>query len=258
MVGKRSEVKNEADMEEKYLIATSEQPLAAFHKDEWLDPAQLPLRYCGISSCFRQEVGAHGRDMRGIFRVHQFDKVEQFVFASPHDGASWRIFDEMVANAEGFCQRLGLPYRLVSIVSGSLNNAAALKYDVEGWFAGQRQFRELVSCSNCTDYQARRLGIRFGQTRKAGEKAEYVHMLNATMCATTRCICAILETYQTDDGVLVPEALRDLMPPRALICSNIYYINYILINLFNSIHCILTCTFTLVELDTHLNIALHI
>ncbi|VDK26152.1 unnamed protein product, partial [Taenia asiatica] len=203
---------NEAEEEVKYLIATSEQTIAAYHRGEWMSPTELPLRYAGISTCFRQEVGSHGRDTRGIFRVHQFEKVEQFCITSPYDNASWEMFDEMISTAERFFKVLGIPYRVVSIVSGELNNAAAMKYDLEGWYPGSKAFRELVSCSNCTDYQSRRLGIRFGQTKKMGREVEYVHMLNATMCATTRVICAILENYQTTDGVVVPEALREFMP----------------------------------------------
>ncbi|VDD77643.1 unnamed protein product [Mesocestoides corti] len=118
----------------------------------------------------------------------------------------------MIATAESLYKVLGIPYRVVSIVSGELNNAAAMKYDLEGWYPGSKAFRELVSCSNCTDYQSRRLGIRFGQTKQMGKEVEYVHMLNATMCATTRVICAILENYQTSDGIVVPEALREFMP----------------------------------------------
>lgn len=214
VVGKRSDLKGDSELEEKYLIATSEQPIAAFHRDEWLNPSQLPLKYAGVSACFRQEVGSHGRDTRGIFRVHQFHKVEQFCITSPLDGASEEMFQAMVGNAEGFYKRLGIPYRIVSIVSGELNNAAAIKYDLEGWFPGSGAFRELVSCSNCTDYQARSLQVRFGQTKKLNDESQYVHMLNATMCATTRTICAILENYQEADHVRVPEALRHLMPPK--------------------------------------------
>lgn len=213
VVGKGSERADDSSVDEKYLIATSEQPIAAFHRDEWLKPEQLPMRYAGLSSCFRQEVGSHGRDTRGIFRVHQFEKIEQFVYTSPHDNKSWEMFDEMVKTAEGFYQELGIPYRIVNIVSGALNHAAAKKLDLEAWFPGSAAFRELVSCSNCTDYQARRLRIRYGQTKKMMDKAEFVHMLNATMCATTRTICAILETYQTETGVVVPEVLRPFMPP---------------------------------------------
>lgn len=212
VIGKGSEKSDDNSIDEKYLIATSEQPIAALHRDEWLKPEDLPIRYAGLSTCFRQEVGSHGRDTRGIFRVHQFEKIEQFVYASPHDNKSWEMFDEMIATAEGFYQALGIPYRIVNIVSGSLNHAASKKLDLEAWFPGSAAFRELVSCSNCTDYQARRLRIRYGQTKKMMDKVDFVHMLNATMCATTRAICAILENYQTEDGIIIPEKLRDFMP----------------------------------------------
>jgi seryl-tRNA synthetase len=217
VTGKASERLEDASVEEKYLIATSEQPIAAFHRGDWIDPAELPLRYAGVSECFRQEVGSHGRDTLGIFRVHQFKKIEQFVLCSPHDGESWRVFDQMLDNAEGFLKALGLPYQVVTIVSGALNLAAAKKNDVEAWFPGSGAFRELVSCSNCTDYQARRLKVRFGKTKKLNAKAEYVHMLNSTLCATTRTICCILENFQVGDfasggGVVVPEVLRPFMP----------------------------------------------
>ncbi|XP_064398741.1 serine--tRNA ligase, cytoplasmic-like [Halichondria panicea] len=213
VISKSSEVAEDTAVEEKYLIATSEQPLCALHRDEWLDPKELPLKYVGVSTCFRQEVGSHGRDTRGIFRVHQFEKVEQFCLASPHDDASWTLMDEMIGNAEEFYQMLKIPYRVVNIVSGELNNAAAKKLDLEAWFPGSGAFRELVSCSNCTDYQSRRLQIRYGQTKKMNAQPEYIHMLNATMCATTRAICVILENYQTEEGVQVPEALKPFMPP---------------------------------------------
>ncbi|XP_046890400.1 serine--tRNA ligase, cytoplasmic [Hypomesus transpacificus] len=213
VIGKGSEKSEDSSIDEKYLIATSEQPIAAFLRDEWLKPEDLPIRYAGFSTCFRQEVGSHGRDTRGIFRVHQFEKIEQFVYASPHDNKSWEMFDEMIGTAEEFYQSLGIPYRIVNIVSGALNHAASKKLDLEAWFPGSAAFRELVSCSNCTDYQARRLRIRYGQTKKMMDKVDFVHMLNATMCATTRVMCAILENYQTDEGVTVPETLRDYMPP---------------------------------------------
>jgi len=212
VIGKSGEKGEITD--EKYLIATSEQPIAAYHRDEWIPEGQLPIKYAGISTCFRQEVGSHGRDTRGIFRVHQFEKVEQFVLTSPHDNKSWEMMDEMIANAENFCQALGIPYRIVNIVSGALNHAASKKLDLEAWFAGSGAFRELVSCSNCLDYQARRLLVRYGQTKKMNEKPDFVHMLNATMCATTRVICAILETHQTETGVKVPEVLKKYMPSK--------------------------------------------
>lgn len=204
--------KGAEDSEEKYLIATSEQPIAALHLNEWISASSLPLRYGGYSTCFRQEVGSHGRDTRGIFRVHQFEKIEQFIVASP--SKSWDHFHEMIGNAEKFYQSLELPYRVVNIVSGALNNAAAMKYDLEAYFPGSGAYRELVSVSNCTDYQARRLQIRYGQTKKMSGQVEYVHMLNGTLCAVTRAICCILENYQTKDGIRIPKVLQDFMPQK--------------------------------------------
>ncbi|PAV89699.1 hypothetical protein WR25_16715 [Diploscapter pachys] len=211
---KGSEVVGDQTVDEKYLIATSEQPIAAFHRDEWLKETDMPIRYAGMSTCFRQEVGSHGRDTRGIFRVHQFEKVEQFVLCSPYDDESWKMFDEMIGTAEDYYKALGIPYRVVAIVSAELNNAAAKKLDLEGWFPGSAAFRELVSCSNCLDYQARRLKVRYGMTKKMDADIPYVHMLNATMCATTRVICAVLENYQTEQGINIPEILQPFMPEK--------------------------------------------
>lgn len=176
---------------DKYLIATSEQPISCYHQDEWLKKDELPLKYAGYSTCFRKEAGSHGKDVKGLFRVHQFEKVEQFVVCSPED--SWNILEEMVRTSEEFLQSLGIPYRVVSIVSGELNNAAAKKYDIEGWFPSTGEYRELVSCSNCTDYQSRKLLIRNGFKNDA--TTEYVHMLNGTLCATERLMCCIVENY---------------------------------------------------------------
>jgi len=212
VIGKGSENKDDKTVDEKYLIATSEQPIAAFHRDEWIHEKDLPIKYAGVSTCFRQEVGSHGRDTRGIFRVHQFEKIEQFVITSPHDNKSWEMMDEMIDNAETFCKMLNIPYRIVCIVSGALNNAAAKKLDLEAWFPGSGTFRELVSCSNCLDYQARRLRVRYGQVKKMNQATEYCHMLNATMCAVTRVICVLLEMNQTETGIKVPEALKMYMP----------------------------------------------
>lgn len=169
---------------DRYLIATSEQPLSCLHSDEWIQPSQLPIKYAGYSTCFRKEAGSHGRDAWGVFRVHQFEKVEQFVICKPED--SWKHFDEMIEISEEFYKSLGLPYQVVSIVSGALNNAAAKKFDLEAYFPFQAEFKELVSCSNCTDYQTRELEIRYG-TKKAkdtmgGGRKEYVHALNAVSC----------------------------------------------------------------------------
>jgi len=211
VIGKASEDVNDKQIDEKYLIATSEQPLCALHRGERCPVESLPRKYAGYSTCFRQEVGSHGRDTRGIFRVHQFQKVEQFIYSAPEE--SWTEFTGMIDAAEEFYKSLGIPYRIINICSGALNNAASKKFDLEAWFpSGNGTFRELVSCSNCLDYQSRRLDVRFGATKKMNEKAEYVHMLNATMAATTRCICAILENYQHEDGVKIPEVLKPFMP----------------------------------------------
>ncbi|KAM3218837.1 serine-tRNA ligase [Capsicum annuum] len=155
--------------DDKYLIATAEQPLCAYHLDDWIHPSLLPLRYAGYSSCFRKEAGSHGRDTLGIFRVHQFEKVEQFCLTSPNGNDSWDMHEEMINNSEEFFQQLKIPYQVVSIVSGALNDAAAKKYDLEGWYPASSTYRELVSCSNCTDYQSRRLEIRFGQKKRQRE-----------------------------------------------------------------------------------------
>ncbi|CAG8511625.1 9775_t:CDS:2 [Funneliformis mosseae] len=202
------------EKDDKYLIATSEQPLSAFHANEWFErpSEQLPLKYAGYSTCFRKEAGAHGKDTWGIFRVHQFEKIEQFVITEPEK--SWEQFDQMINISEEFYQSLGLPYQIVSIVSGALNNAAAKKYDLEAWFPFQGEYKELVSCSNCTDYQSRRLEIRCGIKKMSDREKKYVHCLNATLCATERALCCILENYQTPDGVVIPEVLRPYMDGR--------------------------------------------
>ena len=192
-----------------YLIATSEQPISCMHQGEWLDEKTLPIRYGGYSSCFRKEAGAHGKDTWGIFRIHQFEKVEQFCITTPE--ASWEMHEEMIRVDEEFYQSLGIPYRVVAIVSGELNGAASKKYDLEGYFPGYGTYRELVSCSNCTDFQARATETRCGIKKKNETEKRYVHMLNATLCATERTLCCILENYQTAEGVNVPEVLRPFM-----------------------------------------------
>ncbi|KAJ4787235.1 Serine--tRNA ligase [Rhynchospora pubera] len=194
--------------DDKYLIATAEQPLCAYHLGDRVYPAEVPIRYAGYSTCFRKEVGSHGRDTLGIFRVHQFEKVEQFCITSPDNNESWKMHEEMLKNSEDFYQSLKLPYQVVAIVSGALNDAAAKKYDLEAWFPASKTYRELVSCSNCTDYQARKLGIGYGQKKNDEQAKQFVHMLNSTLTATERTICCILETYQKEDGVEVPEVLR--------------------------------------------------
>ena len=198
--------------EDQYLIATSEQPLCGYHLDEWIDPKTLPHKYAGYSTCFRKEAGSHGRDQAGIFRVHQFEKVEQFVVTSPDGNDSWDMQEAMINNCKEFYQSLGIPYRVVNIVSGALNDAAAKKYDLEAWFPGSNAHRELVSCSNCTDYQSRRLEVRYGTSGKSDDGTKkYVHMLNSTLIATERAMCCVLENYQTKGGIRVPEVLQEYM-----------------------------------------------
>eukprot|EP00929_Paragymnodinium_shiwhaense_P049026 TRINITY_DN24747_c0_g1_i1.p1 TRINITY_DN24747_c0_g1~~TRINITY_DN24747_c0_g1_i1.p1 ORF type:complete len:431 (+),score=97.28 TRINITY_DN24747_c0_g1_i1:58-1350(+) len=191
--------------EAAYLIATSEQPLSAYHQDEWMEPATLPLKYAGVSSCFRAETSSSGSEAKGLFRIHQFEKVEQFCISSPE--ASDTLLQEMLALSEEFYQSLGVPYQIVAIASGGLNDAASIKYDLEAWFPSENKCRELVSCSNCTDYQARALGVRIA---KDTEK-RFVHMLNATLCATERTICCLVENFQEKDGVRIPPALQPYM-----------------------------------------------
>lgn len=192
-----------------YLIATSEQPISAYHRNDWLAESALPIRYGGISTCFRKEAGSYGRDAWGIFRIHQFEKIEQFCITSPEE--SWKMHEEMLKTCEEFYSSLGLSYQVVNIVSGALNNAAAKKYDLEAWFPTLGVYRELVSASNCTDYQSRAMETRYGQKKTGQNEKSYVHMLNATLCATERTICCILENYQTPEGVVVPEVLRPFM-----------------------------------------------
>ena len=189
-----------------YLTGTSEQALAALHMDEELASGELPLRYTAFSSCFRREAGTYGRDTRGIFRVHQFDKVEMFSFAHPE--ASWDELDFLVAREEELLQALEIPYRAMDVCTGELGAKAARKIDLEAWFPGQARYRELTSASNCTDYQSRRLSIKV----RTEDRKELVHTLNAT-AVTGRFIIAILENFQEPDGsVTVPEVLRPYLP----------------------------------------------
>eukprot|EP00916_Digyalum_oweni_P021989 GHVL01036441.1.p1 GENE.GHVL01036441.1~~GHVL01036441.1.p1 ORF type:complete len:454 (-),score=77.37 GHVL01036441.1:247-1608(-) len=196
--------------EDKFLIATSEQPISAYHRGEHL--SNFPIKYVGMSSCFRKEAGAHGKDTWGLFRIHQFEKIEQFCITDSSLEESDKMHEEMLKTCEEFYQSLELPYQVVAIVSGALNDAAAKKYDLEAWFPGYEAYRELVSCSNCTDYQSRALGIKAG-FKKQGEREQqqFVHMLNGTLCATQRCMCCILENYQNESGVRVPRVLQPYM-----------------------------------------------
>jgi seryl-tRNA synthetase len=195
--------------EDLYLIATSEHPMAAMFMDEVLKAEDLPLKLVGISTNFRKEAGAHGKDTRGIFRTHQFNKVEQFVFSRPED--SWTIHEELIRNAEELVQKLGLAYRVVNVCTADMGTVAAKRYDVEAWMPAQNAYREIISCSNDTDYQARGLNIRYREKEGAAPKG-FVHTLNSTALATGRTIVAIIENYQQKDGsVVVPEALRKYM-----------------------------------------------
>ncbi len=195
--------------EDLFMIATSEQTLAAFHYDEIIEPERLPIKYAGISSCFRREAGSHGKDTLGIFRVHQFEKIEQYVFCEPEN--SWKFHEELIKNAEDIYKLLNLPYRIVNIASGELNDNAAKKFDLEAWFPASETYRELVSCSNCTDYQARKLKIRMGKVGSDKEKV-ILHTLNSTAIATERTICCILENYQNDDhSISIPVVLQKYM-----------------------------------------------
>ena len=192
--------------EDLYLIGTSEHALIALREGYTFHPSELPSKIVGVSSCFRKEAGSHGRDTKGIFRVHQFNKVEQIVFAKPEE--SWEWFEKIQRLSERIFEGLGIPYRVVNICTGDIGLKQALQYDIEAWFPGQNEkrgaYREVTSCSNCTDYQAVPLGIKYDE---AGER-RHVHILNNTALATSRAIPAILENYQNADGsVVVPKVL---------------------------------------------------
>lgn len=188
-----------------YLIGTSEHAVASMYSDEILEGKILPLRYAGVSPCFRKEAGAHGRDQKGIFRVHQFEKVEQFIFSKPEE--SWNEHERMLSNVEEFYQKLEMPYRIMMLSSGDLGKISAKTYDLEAWMAGQNSYREIVSCSNCLDFQARRLKIRFRD--RTNDQPQYVHTLNSTLVATTRTLVALMENFQTKDGhISIPKVLQ--------------------------------------------------
>lgn len=200
--------------EDLYLIATAEQTLAALHRDEIIAPEDLPIQYCALSTCFRKEAGSHGKDTLGIFRVHQFEKIEQFIYTTPEE--SKNAHKKLLEVTEEIYQKLGLHYQVVAIVSSALNDNAAIKYDLEAWFPGSKAYRELVSCTNCKDYQARKTKTRFG---KAGSgDAQTLHTLNSTAIATERTICCLLENYQQEDGsIKVPDVLVPYMGGRTVI-----------------------------------------
>jgi seryl-tRNA synthetase len=194
--------------EDLYMIGTSEHALASMHMDEIFNGKQLPIKYAGISPCFRKEAGAHGKDMKGIFRVHQFEKVEQFVYSRPDE--SWDEHERMLRISEEFYEIIGIPYRTVLLCSADLGKSSAKTYDIEAWMPGQNAYREIVSCSNCTDYQSRRLSIRFKD--KTNEETRLVHTLNSTLVATERTMVSIMENYQTSKGEIeIPDILQKYM-----------------------------------------------
>ena len=189
--------------EDLYLIATAEHPLAAYFMDEILNEKTLPLKFVGISPCFRKEAGSHGKDTKGIFRVHQFNKVEQFIFCRPEE--SKKFHEELLKNMEQIFTLLKIPYRVVEMCTSELGKMANKQYDIEAWFPAQKEYREITSCSNCGDYQARRLNIRFFKNNQR----KFIHTLNATAIAVQRTIACILENYQQKDGsIKIPNALQ--------------------------------------------------
>jgi seryl-tRNA synthetase len=195
------------ESDDLFLAATAEIPLASMYADEILDAADLPIRFAGFSTCFRREAGTYGKDTRGIFRVHQFDKVEMFSFSNPE--TSWDEHDFLLSMEERLVQELELPYRVVNVCTGDLGDPAAKKYDIEAWFPGQEAYREITSCSNTTDYQARRLKIRY---REGDGPTTIAHTLNGTAVAIGRTLIALLENHQSADGSIhIPEALQSFL-----------------------------------------------
>jgi seryl-tRNA synthetase len=208
ILGDFEDVIYKVEGDDLYLIGTSEHAIASMHMDEILDGKRLPIRYAGVSPCFRKEAGAHGKDMKGIFRVHQFEKVEQFAYSRPEHSSEEH--DNMLTITEEFYEKLGIPYRVVLLCSAELGKVSEKTYDIEAWMPGQNAYREIGSCSNCTDYQSRRLRIRFRD--KTNEETRFVHTLNSTLVATERTMVTIIENYQTEKGTVeVPSVLQKYM-----------------------------------------------
>jgi len=202
------EVIYKIEEQDLYLIGTSEHAAAAMHAGEIFSIDELPLRYVSISPCFRKEAGSHGRDTKGIFRVHQFEKVEIFSITDPEE--SWNEHEKILTDVKEFYEKLEIPHRIMLLSSGDMGKVAAKTYDIEAWLPGQSNYREIVSCSNCTDYQSRRLGIKFRY--KQHEDSMLVHTLNSTVTATERTLIAIIENFQNEDGsITIPKILRPYM-----------------------------------------------
>ena len=208
-LGQAAENVYRIEQDDLYLVGTSEVPLAAMHMDEILNNKELPIKYAGYSPCYRREAGSHGKDTRGIFRVHWFDKVEMFVFANSEDADS--IHKQLLEVEKEVLIKLELPFRVIDVATGDLGSSAARKFDCEAWIPSSYEYRELTSTSNCTEFQARRLKIR----TRAGDKTNYVSTLNGTLLAVTRTIVALLENHQQKDGsVYIPKALRPYLKNR--------------------------------------------
>lgn len=211
-LGQAAENVYRIESDDMYLVGTSEVPLAAFHSDEIIDKNELPLRYAGWSSCFRREAGSYGKDTKGIIRVHQFDKVEMFVYCAPEDAEAEHT--NLLAWEKEFVDALEIPYRVIDVATGDLGSSAARKFDIEAWIPTQGTYREITSTSNTTEFQARRLKIRM----RDGETTRPLATLNGTLCAMPRIIVALLENHQTADGnVTIPAALRPYLGGRTLL-----------------------------------------
>jgi seryl-tRNA synthetase len=209
--------------EDLYLIATSEHAMGSMLMDETILAENLPIRLCGISPCFRKEIGAHGKYTKGLFRVHQFHKIEQFIFSSPEE--SWSLHEELQANSEALYQGLGLHYRVVNVCTGDIGIIAAKKYDTEAWMA-DGEFREVGSNSNCTDYQARRLNVKY-RLKEGAAPEGFVHTLNNTALATSRTMIAVIEQYQQEDGTVeIPRALQPYMNGMKVINGKLNKLNF--------------------------------
>jgi len=194
------------ELDDLYLIGTSEVPLCAYHGGEFLDISKLPLKYAAFSTCFRREAGTHGKDLGGMFRVHQFDKVEMFIFTHPDN--SWEEYEALRETLEEIMKSLGFHYRMMNMCTGDIGTPNAKKYDLEAWLPGQKNYRELASCSHDTEFQSRRLNIKF----KDGKNKGLVHTMNSTACAVGRTLIAIYENYQNEDGTItIPDVLVPYM-----------------------------------------------